>query len=1178
MLAGFYPVERFPHNPTTMKFLYSKAYGKKHRRAIYGLLLVMSLLMAGVSPALALSPDFYTAESRLASGRWVKIAVSQSGMHLLTEQQLRQWGFSDPARVKVYGYGAMRLPDRLDSSYIDDLPQTPSEYISGRGIVFFGEGPVTIGNAATTYLRPVQSPFTTQGYYFLSDNDDERLVPATDTVSSPSASEPADTYQELAYHEEELYSPGYAGYLMVGEDFKYTNSRTFKIDLPGIDTSRSVTMEASFVAKTLSEDSNITYFLNGTALPYGSGDRIKFTNDAEKHGEEGLSRKEFNVTSESVQIGVTFSCPSTVTSANLNYIALTYTRRLTLDDGNKIFHASRGSSGFSISGADSETRVWDITTPLSATKMDISPAASGVSVWSLQRSGVRRFAAWKPSAPFLSATLVGEVRNQNLHALPAAEMVIFTVPAWKDQAERLANFHRNDEVDPLDVVVLTPQEIYNEFSSGVPDVQSFRKLLKMMYDRQAGTDKPLRYALFLSRPVCDIRQVTDYGKSLGNTFLPAWFSNTGLYDNDAYTTDDIFGFLDDNSGTTTSSDKLRIAVGRIPAITQSDVKTAVDKLERYYTKMPRTNWKNNILVSADDEDAGIHMTHAEWFCDYLSKSNGGEDGFIKKLYIDAYERTSNICEEARQVFYRYLDEGALLWFYTGHANASSLTGENLVTYSDLNSMYLRHWPVVYGATCNFLRWDSPTVSGAEILFKNPNGGVIAGISATRAVYISYNGNLSASLGRHFLERDEDGKYMTLGEIYMRAKNDYMDETHRDSQGNRDPIPRPDSNKLRYVLMGDPALRLMMPSSRVILDRIHETDMPVAPDQELPCLMARQQTTITGHIENPDGTPASGFNGHLVATIYDAEQSVTTQGYGKGEKMTFDQQGGRLMVGNTDIKDGRFTLPVNMPSEVVNNYRNAAISLYAYEDNGEEAIGVNRDFYVYGTDFDSEPDVVPPTIDAFYLNHPSFVSGDEVNNSPMVIAEISDDRAINLSTAGVGHQMGLYLDNGSKTYTDVSDYFTPYTNGVAGGTIAYPLEGLAVGAHTLRLRVWDTAPNSAEATLDFFVAKEIVPTIYEVYTDCNPASVEANFYVSHDRPDRELTVTIEVFDMMGRRLWQATQQGRSDMFQSQPITWDLTDYGGHRVNRGIYLYRATISDDYSGEKTATASRRLAVTAN
>jgi hypothetical protein len=49
-----------------------------------------------------------------------------------------------------------------------------------------------------------------------------------------------------------------------------------------------------------------------------------------------------------------------------------------------------------------------------------------------------------------------------------------------------------------------------------------------------------------------------------------------------------------------------------------------------------------------------------------------------------------------------------------------------------------------------------------------------------------------------------------------------------------------------------------------------------------------------------------------------------------------------------------------------------------------------------------------------------------------------------------------------------------------------------------------------------------------------------------------------------------------MFTSSPITWDLTDYGGHRVKRGIYLYRATVSDDNSGDKTATAARRLAVT--
>lgn len=1135
------------------------------------------LAIAGGERAAALSTDIYATNSRLASGRWVKIAVDQSGIYLLTDQQLRQWGFSDPSRVKVYGYGAMRLPERLDKSYIDDLPQSPSEYVEGRGIVFFGEGPVTAGNTTSKYFRPVQNPFTLRGYYFLSDNDEERFIPKPDSSSSPAASKPASAVPEMAYHEQELYSPGNAGYMMVGEDFKYANSRTFDFNLPGIDPSKPVYMEASFVAKTLSEPSTILYTLDGTTLPYGSGDRISPSTDGEKHGEEGLSRKEFNVSGPSVKIGVNFSNPGTVTSANLNYIALTYSRNLTLEDGNKTFHAPACPSGFTLSGTDGDTRVWDITTPMSATAMNTSDPSSGVATWSLQRNGTRRFAAWKPSGSFLQAVYVEEVRNQNLHALPATDMVIFTVPMWKDQAERLANFHRNDPVEPLNVTVLTPQQIYNEFSSGSPDVQSFRKLLKMLYDRQASTDKPLRYALFMSRPVCDIRQVTDYGKSLGNTFLPAWFTDRSLYDNDSYSTDDIFGFLDDNSGTSTSSDKLRIAIGRIPATSQADAKAAIDKIERYYAKMPKSNWKNNILVTADDEDNGLFMTHAEWFSKYVAESNGGNEGFLKKLYIDQYERTSNVCEEARQVFFRNLDEGAMFWLYIGHANATSLTGESLLTYTDINNLYLRHWPVFYGATCNFMRWDAPAVSGAEIMFKNPNGGVIAAISATRAVYIPNNGNLSASLGRHLLERDENGNFMNLGDIYLRSKNDYMDETHKDNAGHVKPIARPDANKLRYALMGDPALRLTIPSLKVIVDRIHETQLPVDPDQEPPCLMARQQTSVAGHVANNDGSVMTDFNGLVVATIYDAEETITTQGYNLDKGFVFDQQGGRLVVGNAKVENGKFSIPVNMPSEVTNNYRNAAISLYAYEENGREAIGVNREFFVYGTDFEAEPDVVPPSIDAFYLNHPTFVSGDEVNNSPMVIAEISDDRAINLSTAGIGHQMGLYLDNGAKTYSDVADYFTPYADGTPGGTINYPLEGLAIGAHTLKLRVWDTAPNSAEATIDFFVAKEILPTIYDVYTDCNPASVEANFYVSHDRPDRDLTVTIEVFDMMGRRLWQATQQGRSDMFQSLPITWDLTDYGGHRVNRGIYLYRATVSDDNSGEKTATASRRLAVTA-
>ena len=115
-----------------------------------------------------------------------------------------------------------------------------------------------------------------------------------------------------------------------------------------------------------------------------------------------------------------------------------------------------------------------------------------------------------------------------------------------------------------------------------------------------------------------------------------------------------------------------------------------------------------------------------------------------------------------------------------------------------------------------------------------------------------------------------------------------------------------------------------------------------------------------------------------------------------------------------------------------------------------------------TDPNAEPDTEAPVIEELYLNHPTFRNGQDINSAPMLIARVTDDRAMNLSSAGVGHQMAAYLDGGDKTYSDVSDYFTPFTDGTPGGVINYPIENLAPGYHTLRLRVWDTGPNSAEA--------------------------------------------------------------------------------------------------------------------
>ena len=171
-------------------------------------------------------------------------------------------------------------------------------------------------------------------------------------------------------------------------------------------------------------------------------------------------------------------------------------------------------------------------------------------------------------------------------------------------------------------------------------------------------------------------------------------------------------------------------------------------------------------------------------------------------------------------------------------------------------------------------------------------------------------------------------------------------------------------------------------------------------------------------------------------------------------------------------------------------------------------------------------------------------------------------------------MTLTLD-GTTSFNDVASYYTPlFADPGTLGNISYQLNDLAPGPHSLRLRVWDVYNNVSEKTINFNVVNGLAPEIADVYCTGAPASVETSFYVKHNRPDAVVSVTIEVYDLMGRLVWSTTQSGRSDMYTSTPITWDLVDKGGRRVPRGIYIYRATISTD--GIKEATKSKKLAVT--
>ncbi len=1121
-------------------------------RLIISVTTIISLLLLLPGRVMAFSADSYAGSSVLSSGKWVKIKVNTTGLYMIPAATLQSWGFTDLSRVRVYGYGGEPISDVLSASnYVDDLPLAPME-VTDRGVVFYGRGPVKWGYSSRNGWTHSLNYFSTAGYYFVSDTGADIAMGVT---GSGAASGGVTSFTELLLHESELVSGGSTGHRFLGEDFVNTRNRTFPFELPDRADDR-LSLVCSFATNTLSGTTRVDMSLDGTTLSSNSANVIE-ASGTDGHRHYILKTIPYkNVTHAStgdkVNVGVAVTTASTLRLARLDYLELTYNRRLRLDKGSLIFRLDSGSA--TLDGAAASTRLWDVTDIAAEKRVEGSLQGSALS-WSASESGLRTYVAWNPDATFLTPEYEGSVANQDIHGEETPEMVIITAMEWLQQAEEIAVLHRESKDHPLKVAVYTQDDIFNEFSSGTPDVNAFRRLLKMHWDRGAleGSDKStLRYALLFGRGIYDQRQLSVEVKAMNRPVLLQWQSVDGSHDNTSYTTEDYLAFLRDGSGANPATDYHCIAVGRIPVTTQSEAQVTVEKIRSYIADDNKSDWKNRIILACDDEDGGDHLNQTEKVYKAMIATESGRNKIFTKVYVDAFPLFDKVATGAHDRMFRYLNQGVMWWWYIGHANTFSWTGEGLLTMQDLDAVNFKHQPILYAATCDFLRWDLVDESGAEVMFFNPNG-IIAAIAATRPVFISLNEHMSLAMANAVVNGDGH----TIGEILQNAKNARSGSVS-------------DTNKLRYVLLGDPALYAAVPDHHMVLDAING----VAVDKEAqPTIKARENVLLEGRVVDNAGNEVTGFNGTLVPTLYDAEYSTTSLAHGKGEAITFEEQGDRLYIGKEQVKDGKFSFTLAMPSEISYNFRPAALNLYAWDENGVDASGVNRDFYVYGYSEDATADTEPPVIELFALNSSAFSDGQTVNEAPTVIGRVRDNVGINISAAGIGHQMSLLLD-GTTSYADLTQYYEPGDEGPLSGSFSYPLSGLGEGSHDLRLRVWDTSNNYAESTITFNVKKGTVPEVINIYADANPATTGVNFYVEHNRPTSRTDVTIAVYDLMGRMVWSQSRTDRSDT-AGTPFSWNLSDNAGRRVPRGIYVYRATIDGD--GEMYHSKAKKIAVAA-
>ncbi|MBQ8486678.1 MAG: type IX secretion system sortase PorU [Prevotella sp.] len=773
--------------------------------------------------------------------------------------------------------------------------------------------------------------------------------------------------------------------------------------------------------------------------------------------------------------------------------------------------------------------------------------------------------------PDLSATTlpvpeyVHNITNQDHHADSAADMVIVIPTSQKllSEAQRLADFHRQH--DSLRVNIVPADELYNEFASGTPDANAYRRYLKMLYDRaETEADMP-RFLLLFGDGAWDNRMLTSSWKDYStDDFLLCYESENSFSEIDCYVSDDYFCLMDDGEGAAIlTSDKSDVAVGRFPVRTADEAKIMVDKTIGYMQNDYAGPWQNTFCALGDDGDNNRHMTDADNVATMVAQQQPALN--IKKIYWDAYERQSSSTgfsyPEVTQLIQQQMKSGALIMNYSGHGAPYTMSHEQVVKLTDFNVSSANRLPLWLTASCDIMPFDGQQDNIGETAILCKDGGAVAFYGTTRTVYAHYNGYMNRAYTRYAIGADTDGRRYTIGEAGRLAKNLLMTPS---AQGNDIGMDQT-ANKLQFSLLGDPALTLALPTMQVVVDSINGQ-----PATKPTTLRVGQTVTVKGHIAQ-----GSNFSGVVTATVRDIEQTITCRLNNTSEAstpFTFDDRLNTLYSGSDSVRNGQFALQFVLPKDISYNEGTGLITLYAVSnDHSSTAHGYCSNFTMEASE-QTTSDGIGPNIYC-YLNSSAFVNGGAVNATPLFHAELYDRDGINVSEGGIGHNLELIVD-GQLAYTyALNDYFQFDFGDYRSGTLNYSLPTLEAGQHSLLFRAWDTLNNSSTAELQFQVVKGLEPSITSISCSPNPATTSTTFLISHDRSGSQVDVQLDVFDTSGRQLWQHTETGLPTD-QSYTISWDLCTSGGHRLQTGVYLYRVSLS---SGGSTQTSMAKKLIIA-
>ena len=1123
----------------------------------------------------------YAANSVLNSGSWYKITVSNDGVFQLNRAFFESMGVDvenlDPKTINLYGNADGRLSELNSDPYMDDLKKNSIQFVGNSDttfdeneyFLFFGAGPNRWDHGTGTNFDRNMHIYSVVNTYFIHiDAADlplriqslpESPLPSTQTVSSY-------TYYDI--HENEAVNLVQGGQRWYGEQFDATLTQAFKFSVPNVDPGTPLQVEYAVANNGSGMGNNFQVSYNGSQV-----NNLPLSTVGADYARNNASFS-INPVSSPIELSFTFNRVNASVKAYLDFIQIVGRRNLVFFGNSMLFRdvnsvGAGNVSLFTVSGMSGTHHVWDVSSKTNPQIIE-GNLSGGTFSFKQATDTLREFLAFSESG-FSQPTFVKQVDNQDLHALDQYDYIIISPKQFINQAVRLGNLH---QANGLSTVVVDIEQVYNEFSSGNQDATAIKRFVKMFYERAGGN------AALQPKYLCLFGDATYDPKNriAGNNYMIPTYEYLNSENHiSALVTDDYFGFMDNNESIS-GLDLMDIGVGRLLISNATHAQTQVDKIEHYMknginspiisddpnsccigeTATMFGDWRQVYTNITDDEETGSFIT-ADAEPAFNQVQSDANEMNCEKIYSDAYTQVSTTgghrYPEVLNAITDRVERGSLITNYIGHGGEVGAAEERIITIPQVNTWTnLNRMGLFVTATCEFTKFDDPSrESIGELISLNPKGGSISLMTTTRSVYISINTIVVASLFTHVIERDANYDPLPFGEIMRRTKN---------TSGSSD-------NRRCFNLIGDPALKICLPKWRVVTDSINH----IAVSNGADTVRGLTKMHVVGHLEDHLGNKLTTFNGVLAPTIFDKPKKVQTLANDPigpsnpdgSPVITFTTQKNALYKGRATVTNGDFKFEFVVPKDIDFNYGRGKISYYA-DNKIVDADGWDSTFVVGGINPNPPVDNAGPEL-KIYLNDDSFVNGSITSSNPLLVVEAYDEFGINTVGNGIGHDITAVLDGNTGSPIVLNEYYKSNLDSYQNGKLQYTLRNLAVGAHTLDVKVWDVNNNSSTIRLEFTVTENQEVELDHVLNYPNPFTTHTTFMYEHNQSCSSLETQINIYTVSGRLVKTINQLVPTNGFRVEGISWDGKDDFGDQLAKGVYVYqlKVTMPDGKKAQK-------------